>query len=126
MEKIALSNAEHYIMRQFWDKGTMSHEELTKLVQDKSWKRTTLHSFLSRLAKKGLLKIEKQGQINLFVPIVSLDEYQRSVGSQFLNEQFQGSAKNFFVSMAENKGLTKNDLDEIREWLITMEEEDDR
>lgn len=116
-----LSEAELLIMEHFWENGPMKSDEIAALVADKQWKNTTLLTFLSRLARKGMLRIKKQGKSNLYIPVVSQEEYRGTETKAFLNELYGGSAKNFFAAMVSEQGLSPQDIAELRQWLDAQE-----
>ena len=125
MPEYKLSEAELFIMRRFWEKGAMRSDELATLVKDKGWKPTTLLTFLSRLAAKGMLGVEKQGKSNLYRPLVSGEEYTRSEGRAFLDELYGGSARNFLAAMVDGKALSAAEMAELKDWLSSQEDFDD-
>ncbi len=112
-----LSDAEHYIMQQFWAHGHMLREDVAVLVAEKNWKPTTLLTFLSRLVAKGMLTVEKHGKINHYTPIMDEAEYKRLEGKAFLDTQYAGSARDFIATMVDTKGLAQKDVDDLRNWL---------
>lgn len=120
-----LSEAETLIMEEFWNNGTMDTSMLQPLAATRGWKPTTLLTFLSRLVKKGMLSVEKQGKSNLYTPIYSQQQYKNEQAKTFLDEQYGGSATALIASMVNGKGLSKKDLNELRQWLDRQEDEDD-
>ena len=118
-----LSEAELYIMLQFWQHGAMKSDQLAALVADKEWKPTTLLTFLSRLAAKGMLKTEKQGKSNLYTPLITQGEYRELESRQFLDEMYDGSARDFFVAMVNSNNLSPQDITELKKWLSEQEVE---
>ena len=121
MGDYSLSEAELYIMLQFWQNGAMKSEQLAPLVADKGWKPTTLLTFLSRLAAKGMLKAEKQGKANLYTPLVQQQQYREMESRQFLDEMYNGSARDFFVAMVNSKNLSAQEIAELKKWLNEQE-----
>ena len=43
----------------------------------KEWKHTTIATFLQKLYQKGLLRVVKKGNTNLYYPLVTEEEYLR-------------------------------------------------
>lgn len=123
MPEYKLSDAELHIMRQFWAGGPMQSDELAALVKDRNWKNTTLLTFLSRLAAKGMLAVEKRGKSNLYSPLVTKGEYTQSESRAFLDQMHGGSARNFLASLVEGQAITADELDEMRQWLNRQEVE---
>ena len=116
MKIYELSDAEKYIMDQFWQHGTMTGPAVAELVSGKEWKRTTLYTFLSRLTAKGMLRAEKSGTASVYVPLVTKQAYQSTIGQKFLDEQYGGRAKDFLASMISEKRLSENDIKELQDW----------
>ena len=113
-----LSNAEMYIMRQFWQYGAMTSTEITDRVAEKNWNRSSLYTFLSRLAAKGMIRVDNTEKSNTYVPLVTKEEFQAAQGHHFLDEFYDGSAKDFFVSMVSSRTLTDEDINDLREWFV--------
>lgn len=125
MGDLSLSDTERYIMQFFWQNGAMKSDDLAALVKEKGWKSTTLLTFLSRLVKKGMLQIQKLGRSNLYIPVISLEEYRQTESNLFLDEMYGGSAKSFIAAMIDNRGLSNADIEELRQWLNAQEVQHD-
>ncbi|MDL2293079.1 BlaI/MecI/CopY family transcriptional regulator [Ruminococcaceae bacterium OttesenSCG-928-D13] len=121
MPENRLSESELYIMRAFWAHGGMGTDELGALVATRGWKPTTLLTFLSRLAAKGMLAVEKRGKSNWYSPLVSREEYGRGEGRAFLDELYGGSARDFLAAMVEGRALSADEVAELRAWLNARE-----
>ena len=121
MPESKLSDTELYLMEHFWLHGSMKSDELAALVVERGWKPTTLLTFLSRLVAKGMLRSEKQGKVNLYSPLVQRAEYARSEGQAFLQQLYDGSARNFLAAMVDGNVLSAADLCEMRQWLAQQE-----
>lgn len=121
MGELQLSEAELYIMQWFWQRGAMKTDELSALVAPREWKPTTLLTFLSRLAAKGMLQVERQGKSNLYSPLVTETHWRASESRSFLNEMHGGSARNFLAAMTDAHGLSREDISELKAWLDEQE-----
>lgn len=119
-----LSESEQYIMQFFWRHGPMKSDELAEKVAEKGWKTTTLLTFLSRLAAKGMLQVQKQGRANLYAPLVTQEAYRSQLSQEFLDEMYAGSAKNFLAALLDSRGLSASDVEELRTWLEGQEVEE--
>ena len=70
IENINIGEGELEIMKVIWASGgELSSGEITKAVENKGWKRTTVSTFLSRLVEKGVLESEKRGN-NYFLKLL--------------------------------------------------------
>jgi len=77
---------------------------------------TTLLTFLSRLAEKGFIRIEKQGRGSCYTPLVARSDYLAAQSRQFIDKLCGGSLPAFASALCDS-GLTRDELEELRELL---------
>ena len=77
---------------------------------------TTLLTLLSRLAEKGFLAIEKEGRRSRYIPRVSREAYLAAQGRTFF-QKLCGGDLSAFASALCGSGLSRKELDELRELL---------
>lgn len=82
----------------------------------KEWKGQTIATFLARLVEKGVLISIKQGRANIYKPRISPEEYKRQEAKSVLETLYEGSVKNFLVTLYDGKELTKDEMAELRRW----------
>ncbi len=116
-----LSRTERDIMEVFWRNGAMKREQLAAHFAGNDWKSTTLLTFLSRLEKKGMLTIERQGKTNLYIPAVTAAAFLERESAQFLEQNFNGSVRDLVAAMADYRGITKEEIEELYAWLKEKE-----
>lgn len=114
-----LSEAEREIMDYIWLCGSaVSAAELVAAFADShGWKIQTVSTFLARLAEKGALIREKRGGQNRYSPAVSREAYQSGRARRFLEEEYGGSVRKLVAALYSSQGLSKGEIDELREWL---------
>lgn len=114
-----ISEAEMEVMQVIWryDDGVTSAEILQQLNKEKSWKPTTVFTFLSRLVEKGVLKAEKRGKSNQYIPLMSENEYRCFEAKSFLNTTYKGSIKSFIAALYEGESISKEEIEELKNWL---------
>ena len=77
---------------------------------------TTLLTLLSRLTDKGFVQTEKIGRSNVYTPLISQADYLASQSRSFLNKLCGGSLSTFASALCAS-GLTKEELEELRQLL---------
>lgn len=77
---------------------------------------TTVLTFLTRLADKGFLSIEKKGRVNVYTPLVSRHDYLSAQSHRFVQRLCGGSMSAFAAALCDS-GLSKEDLAELRSLL---------
>ena len=113
MEK--LTHAEEETMQAVWRTGEANVKAFMEHL-DESLPYTTVASTIKNLEKKGYLSSRLVGNVYLYKPLISDDEYKKKFMGKVVKEYFDNSYKelvNFFV---EQKKLSAKELKEI----ITM------
>lgn len=77
----------------------------------------TVLSFLNRLEAKGFVRVEKNGKVNWYTPLVREADYLQRESRQILRRMYRNSLKNFVTALYDGDGLTKEELKELREFL---------
>ncbi|MCR5836815.1 MAG: BlaI/MecI/CopY family transcriptional regulator [Lachnospiraceae bacterium] len=93
------------------------------LSKSDEWSPTTILSLLSRLEKKGFVKVEKNGKQNVYEAIVSQEEYLQSESKSVLEKMYNNSITNFMVALYSGKKPTKKQLDELQNLIDTYKGE---
>ena len=74
---------------------------------------TTLLTLLTRLQEKGFLRFEKDGRRSRYIPLIAQKDYQAAQSRRFVDTVFGGSMSAFAAALCD-KGLSKEELDELR------------
>lgn len=115
MKNISIGDAELEIMKVIWNaKAPVTSLDIGKEVEDKGWKKTTIATFLTRLAEKGALSAEKQGKLYYYSPLISEKEYRKSRTGNLIQTLYNGSVKEFAVSLFEEQKLSEEDIRELK------------
>ena len=115
IENISIGEGELEIMKVIWASGgELSSGKITKAVENKGWKRTTVSTFLSRLVEKGVLESEKRGNNYFYKALISKRDYSSMKAKSLISSLFDGSAKSLAACLFEEGNLTQNDIDELR------------
>lgn len=113
-----LPEAELEIMMCLWDAGeSVPRNYFNKHLSEKNWSDSTILTMLSRLKDKGFINYEKNGNKNMYYPVISKNEYMNVENKNFLNILHKGSVKHFIASLADTNSLTNKDIDELEEFL---------
>jgi len=114
-----ISKSEMELMQIIWEHAApiTSGEVLERLPLGRDWKNTTVLTFLSRLAEKGMVQVEKQGKANVYKALVSEKSYRGKETVSFLEDVHGGSVKSFMASLVDSNELTQQEIDELKDWL---------
>lgn len=109
-------------MNVLWEDGPSSLMELVKkLENDTGWSKSTVFVMLKRLVSKETVSVDTSGRIQLYVPLINRSEaVERETGS-FLSKVYNGSVRMMLASLAGQKSISKDDIDELRRILDDAE-----
>lgn len=114
-KNINLGESELEIMKVLWKaKEPITSVTISKAVEDRNWKKTTIATFLTRLVEKGAISAEKQGKLYYYTPLITAKEYRKSQTKNLIMSLYNGSVKDLAVSLFEEQKLSDDDLKELR------------
>ena len=123
MDNINLTNSEWYVLDCLWERSPMTVMELVAALGDRpGWAKSTTITTLRRMEDKGLVLCRTQGRTKHYSPAVSKDRAVRRETRSFLDKVYQGSVGMMVSAMAEDKALSRAEIDELYEILRRAEE----
>ena len=124
MVQNAMSATEFYILKYLQSRETPAtfSEIMTHFNEEekKEWKKQTVNTFLTRLAQKGFLNIDKSGKRAIYIPSVSKKKYYEDYAQQIIEDSYEGSLKNFICAFTENHKLTSNEKEELLTYVRSL------
>lgn len=110
-----ISDAEWVVMRALWDRGPLTTNEVVAAVRPRSkWKPKTIHTLLSRLARKGALAFQRKGREYLFWPRVGAEDCEHAMMRSFLGRFFGGDLAPFLARFVEREKLSPQEVNELK------------
>ena len=113
-----ISDGELEVMQALWSiDGKASRKDIEEVVcKNHDMATTTLLTFLSRLAEKGFIKIEKVGNANIYSTLVNRHDYLKSESGDFIRKICGGSMSAFASALCDSD-LSREELQELRKYL---------
>ena len=119
-----LSDGEWKLMNLLWKEAPRTVSQLVSLVkEDTGWTKGTIFMMLSRMVDKGVVRYEDYERRKLYYPVLTKDEAASYETESFLGKVYEGSLGMMVASMAGQKALTKQDIDELYAILREAEKE---
>ena len=117
-----LSNSELEIMVKLWDaEKPMSFEEIHKAVEERNWEESTVRSFIQRMMTKGSSKRSGWAQAPVFTKVSR--NYIDKQSQNLISRLYDDSVQNFIAGLYQNNALSKQDLQELKDFLEEILEE---
>ena len=113
-----LPDTELEVMQALWacDTPVPRAQLEERLAQTHRMATTTLLTLLSRLSEKGFVRVDKEGRKSLYAPLVTREDYLAAQSRSFIQKLCGGSLSTFASALCDS-GLSKEELEELRELL---------
>ena len=96
-----------------------------RLNERKAWHDKTVKTLLGRLVKKDVLSFEKQQRQYLYTPLIARQTYRESETETFVSRLFKGKVAPLVAGFANQKNLSKQDVDELKALIAKWEKDND-
>lgn len=122
-EKISISNTEWQVMEELWKGGRLTLMELVRAMEKKlGWAKSTTNTTVRRMEDKGLITHDEGEKAREYRPLFTRDEVAAAETEDFLSRVYGGSIGMLVASMAGQRGLSQEDIEELRHILTRAEE----
>ena len=113
-KEVCLTQSERYVMDCLWAYAPQTVMQLaTDLSQRAGWAKSTTITTLRRMEEKGLVRVEVRGRAKHYFPAVERERAARQETRSFLDRVYQGSVGLMVSSMAREKALTREEIEEL-------------
>ena len=111
-----ISDSELEVMKVLWQAGdALPVTEIRETLQKtRGWEATTVKTLVSRLVSKGVIRQEKRN-VFYYSPLISEREYNGWATDHLIQRLYHGSARDLVAALVHSEGLTKADLEELRQ-----------
>lgn len=114
-----LSRSEEQVMVALWACGPAAtrRQIAGQLPAGIQWADSTLLNFLLRLEKKGYVRPSRQGNKNLYTPLVRRTTYCGAVSDAHLQTLYGGDPRRMLAALTDTGRLTNADLGRLLRWV---------
>ena len=111
---ITLSAGEWRIMERLWEKSPRTLTELVReLSPDTGWSKSTIITMVTRLETKGAVAYAEGGRAKLYSPAVPREQAALAETESLLRRVYRGSVGMMINTLADGRGLSDEDIDEL-------------
>ncbi len=111
MKIMQLTRAEEQVMQILWDLGEGLVKDIRDRFDDPKPVRNTVSTVVRILEKKGFVDHKSYGNVHLYFPVVSRDEYSKTQLFGLLESYFDNSFPAMASFFAREKDLSVAELD---------------
>lgn len=123
-----ISETEWEVMRIVWARHPLPAAGIIAALQaqDATWHPKTARTLLARLVQKGALEYQKLGRAYVYEPKVTERECIAAASDSFLDRVFGGALQPMLVHFVRERGLSKKELEALREIVDTADRKTSR
>jgi predicted transcriptional regulator len=109
-----ISDAEQQLLELLWDDSPLGASDLAdRLPAGRAWTLNTVKTMLSRLVAKGAVAADRDGRRFLYRPLLAREQLASRQATGLIDRLFGGRVSPLVAQLAEERSLSKEDLDEL-------------
>ena len=113
-----IADSEWRVMQVLWEKGPQTANDVVDaLSRQVKWKPRTIKTLLSRLVKKGAVKVTEEGYRYRYSAAVNEPACVRSETKSFVRRVYQGAMKPALAAFLEDADLSPEEIDDLQKIL---------
>ena len=116
-----LTEAEWSVMEALWAGESFSLGELTRaLYPGQGWSKNTVHTYLTRMEAKGLVKIDRSSTAP-YSAAAAREDCARQERDELLNKVYGGAAGDLIAAFLKETHISADEAARLRRMLDEME-----
>ncbi|UCF17331.1 MAG: BlaI/MecI/CopY family transcriptional regulator [Phycisphaerales bacterium] len=113
-----IADSEWRVMQVLWEHGPQTANDVVgALSGEVNWKPRTVKTLISRLVKKGAVKVTDEGYRYRYSAAVAESACVRSETKSFVRRVYQGAAKPALAAFLEDADLSDREIDDLQKIL---------
>ncbi len=119
------SNTEWQVMNVLWEQHPRRVRDVLEILEaETGWAYSTVKTILARLAEKGAVDVERQGNVHHYSPRVSREVARRSALRSLLDRAFDGTVGTLVHHLVDTKTMDSDEREVLGELLASAAAED--
>ena len=113
-----IADSEWRVMQVLWEHGPQTANEVVNALSGQvKWKSRTIKTLISRLVKKGAVKVTEEGYRYRYSAAVDESTCIRSETKSFVRRVYQGTMKPALAAFLEDADLSDQEIDSLQKVL---------
>ena len=113
-----IADTEWQIMNILWSESPLTAAEIIKIVlKNNEWSPKTIHTLISRLLKKGAIKITKDTPVYHYAPDIAQEELRNLETKSFIEKIYKGSLALMLSTFIQEENLTPKEVEDLEKIL---------
>lgn len=115
------TEGEMEILQVLWEKGNCTVREVHEALSKKDSGYTTTLKLMQIMHEKGLVDRDTSTKTHIYHALVNKEKTQQQLVSKMIDNVFNGSAARLVMQALGNKHASKEEIEQIREYLDKLE-----
>lgn len=112
--KSHIPESELALLKLLWEESPLGAADLhARLSIERDWSITTVKTLLARLVAKGSIAAKRDGRRFLYTPLVEHEQVAARQAGGLVDRLFGGRVSPLVAQLAEEREISKDDLDEL-------------
>lgn len=113
-----IADSEWRVMQVLWERSPLTANDVVKALSGEvNWKPRTIKTLISRLVKKGAIKVSDEGHRYRYSAAVKESACIRAETKSFVQRVYQGTMTPALAAFLEDADLSAQEIDELQEIL---------
>jgi BlaI family penicillinase repressor len=113
-----IADSEWRVMQVLWERGPQTANDVVKALSGEvKWKPRTIKTLISRLVKKGAIKVTAEGRRYRYSAAVNESACIRSETKTFVRRVYKGAMTPVLAAFLEDTDLSAREIEELQEIL---------
>ena len=113
-----IADSEWLVMQVLWENGPQTANDIVEVLSSEvSWKPRTVKTLISRLVKKGAVKIAEEGYRYRYTAAVDASTCIRSETKSFIRRVYQGAMTPALAAFLEDADLSDQEIKDLQKLL---------
>ncbi len=109
------------VMEVLWSSDRLALGEITSSLKGShGWTNNTVHTYLTRMSKKGLVEIDKSS-LHPYKAAISREECAKEERQELLTKVYSGAASDLIAAFLKESQMSKIEIERLRKMLDEME-----
>lgn len=118
LNNVSLSDLQLAIMRALWQKPNSTTTEVVEAVRaSRPLAHTTIATLLTRLEKRGLVEVKRDGRQLCYRALLSESQVKKSMVSDLVSSLFMGNPSALLSHLVKEQEIDETELEAIRSML---------
>jgi len=110
-----IADSEWRVMQVLWEKGPQTANDIVDALSGEvKWKPRTIKTLISRLVKKGAVKVTEEGYRYRYSAAVEESACVHSETRSFVRRVYQGAMKPALAAFLEDAELSPQEIDDLQ------------